>query len=116
MVRLGVSLPALMQMMGHKDIRMTLRYVEVVQLDLQREFHRARQNIASLHSVPQLLLPAPAAPVHVDYTTIRQAIAATRHLFQLLQPQLEPKAKRKLHRLSQRLLNIANELDDFSAK
>jgi hypothetical protein len=116
MVRLGVSLPALMQMMGHKDIRMTLRYVEVVQLDLQREFHRARQNIASLHSVPQLLLPAPAAPVHADYTTIRQAIAATRPLFQLLQPQLEPKAKRKLHRLSQRLLNIAHELDDFSAK
>jgi len=28
MVRLGVSLPALMQMLGHKDIRMTLRYVE----------------------------------------------------------------------------------------
>jgi integrase/recombinase XerD len=26
MVRLGVSLPALMQMMGHRDIRMTLRY------------------------------------------------------------------------------------------
>ena len=26
MVRLGVSLPALMQMLGHKDIRMTLRY------------------------------------------------------------------------------------------
>jgi site-specific recombinase XerD len=38
MVRLGVSLPALMQMMGHRDIRMTLRYVEVVQLDRQREF------------------------------------------------------------------------------
>ena len=26
MVRLGVSLPALMRMMGHRDIRMTLRY------------------------------------------------------------------------------------------
>jgi site-specific recombinase XerD len=48
MVRLGVSLPALLQMMGHKDIRMTLRYVEVVQRDLQRKFHRARQNTPSL--------------------------------------------------------------------
>jgi integrase len=38
MVRLGVSLPAFMRMMGHSDIRMTLRWVEVVQLDLQREF------------------------------------------------------------------------------
>jgi len=26
MIRLGVSLPALMQMLGHKDINMTLRY------------------------------------------------------------------------------------------
>jgi len=47
MVRLGVSLPALMRIMGHRDIRMTLRYVEVVQLDLQREFHRAREKTAS---------------------------------------------------------------------
>ena len=62
MVRLGVSLPALMQMLGHKDIRMTMRYVEVVQLDLQREFHRAVKTLAystpfpnSLRRPPQLL-------------------------------------------------------------
>ena len=116
MVRLGVSLPALMQMLGHKDIRMTLRYVEVVQLDLQREFHRARQNTASLYSIPQLPLPSPTAPVHADLSTIRQAIAATRHLLQLLQPQLEVKAQRKLRRLTQRLLNIGHELDHLSAK
>jgi site-specific recombinase XerD len=61
MVRLGVSLPALMQMMGHRDIRMTLRYVEVVQLDLQREFHRDRQSTASLYSIPQLPLPSSVA-------------------------------------------------------
>jgi len=39
MLRLGVSLPALMRLLGHKDIRMTLRYVQVTQQDLQREFH-----------------------------------------------------------------------------
>jgi len=116
MVRLGLSLPALMQMMGHKDIRMTLRYVEVVQLDLQREFHRARRNTASLHSIPQLPLPSPTAPMHTDFTTIRQAIAATRHLCQLLQPRLEPNAKLKLRRLTQRLLNIDHELDNLSPK
>ena len=38
MVRLGVSLPALMKMLGHKNIRMTMRYVKVTQIDLQREF------------------------------------------------------------------------------
>jgi hypothetical protein len=111
MVRLGVSLPALMQMMGHKDIRMTLRYVQVVQLDLQREFHRARQNTASLHSLPQLPLPSATAPERADVTTIRQAIAASHHLFQLLQPQLEPKTRCKIRRLAQRLLNIDHELE-----
>jgi len=114
MVRLGVSLPALMQMLGHKDIRMTLRYVEVVQLDLQREFHRARQNTASLYSIPQLPLPSPTAPARVDLSTIRQTIAATRHLLQLLQPQLEDKARRKLRRLMQRLLNVEHELDHLT--
>ena len=36
MLGLGVSLPALMQLLGHKDIRMTMRYVQVTQQDLQR--------------------------------------------------------------------------------
>jgi len=115
MVRLGVSLPALMQMMGHRDIRMTLRYVEVVQFDLQREFHRARQSTASLYSIPQLPLPSSTAPTRVDLATIRQNIAATRHLLHLLQP-LEDKARRKLRRLAQRLLNIDHELDHLTPK
>jgi site-specific recombinase XerD len=115
MVRLGVSLPALMQMMGHRDIRMTLRYVEVVQFDLQREFHRARQSTASLYSIPQLPLPSSTAPTRVDLATIRQSIAATRHLLHLFQP-LEDKARRKLRRLAQRLLNIDHELDHLTPK
>jgi site-specific recombinase XerD len=117
MVRLGVSLPALMQLLGHKDIRMTLRYVEVSQLDLQREFHRARQTTASLHFIPQLPLPSPTPPVNANLSTIRAAIAATRHLLQLFHPQLEdPTARRKLRRLTQRLLNINRELDHLTQK
>ena len=116
MVRLGVSLPALMQMLGHKDVRMTLRYVEVVQPDLQREFHRARQNPVILHSIPQLHIPSTPVPERVDLVTIHQAIAATRHLLQLLQSQLEAKVQRKLRRLLQRLLNIDHELERLSPK
>jgi integrase len=37
MVRAGVSLPALMKLLGHHNANMTLLYVEVVQQDLQRE-------------------------------------------------------------------------------
>ena len=32
-----------MQLMGHKDIRMTLRYLKVTQSDLQREFQKLRR-------------------------------------------------------------------------
>jgi site-specific recombinase XerD len=116
MVRLGVSLPALMQMMGHRDIRMTLRYVEVVQLDLQREFHRAREKTASLYSIPQLPVLSTAVPARVDLATIRQTIVGTHRALQLLQPQLEDKARRKLRRLAQRLLNIDHELDHLTPK
>jgi site-specific recombinase XerD len=116
MVRLGVSLPALMQMMGHRDIRMTLRYVEVVQFDLQREFHRAREKTASLYSIPQLPVLSTTVPARVDLATIRQAIVGTHRALQLLQPQLEDKARRKLRRLAQRLLNIDHELDHLTPK
>jgi hypothetical protein len=66
-----------------------LRYVEVVQLDLQREFHRAREKTASLYSVPQLPVLSTTAPARLDLATIRQAIVATHRALQLLQPQLE---------------------------
>ena len=115
MVRLGVSLPALMQMLGHKDVNMTLRYVEVMRLDLQREFHRARQNTALLHSIPQLPLPSPTAPVHADLSSIREAIATTRHLLRLFQAQLQDlRVRRKLRRLTQRLLNISRDLNQLT--
>ena len=44
MLRCGISLPALKELMGNKDIRMTLRYLKITQPDLQREFYRVRHN------------------------------------------------------------------------
>jgi hypothetical protein len=75
MLRLGVSLPALMQLLGHKDIHMTLLYLDVTQQDLQREFHCARQKAASLHPIPKLPLPQATTPELVNLPAIRNAIA-----------------------------------------
>jgi site-specific recombinase XerD len=116
MVRLGLSLPVLMQLLGHKNIHMTLRYVEVAQLDVQREFQHAQQNAASRHVIPQLPITLRPVLQQVDIPAIRQAIAATRHLFQLLQPQLQDKPQQKLRRLSERLLKIGHELDHLLSK
>jgi integrase/recombinase XerD len=44
MVREGVSLPALMQLMGHVDIQMTLLYVQVTPQDVYLQHARAVAN------------------------------------------------------------------------
>jgi site-specific recombinase XerD len=41
MVRAGISLPALMQLMGHADIQTTLRYVQLTPQDVYVEYTRA---------------------------------------------------------------------------
>ncbi len=110
MLRLGVSLPALMQLLGHKDIRMTMRYVQVTQHDLQHEFHAARQHAARPHQAP--VLSVPNCPTSADPPGIRQAIAATRHLLEMYRRELtDGKTRRRLQRLDQRLLEIALQLD-----
>ena len=113
MLRLGVSLPALMQLLGHKDIRMTLRYVQVTQEDLQREFHLARQNPPQPYCLPIPAVPHPTATS--DIPGIRQALAATRHLLEMYRRQFtDDKIHRKLKRLDRRLLDVASELDHIA--
>jgi hypothetical protein len=56
MVRSGVTIPALMKLLGHKDPGMTMRYVEITANDLQREFRLVR-------SQPRHLVPQPKAPI-----------------------------------------------------
>jgi hypothetical protein len=110
MLRLGVSLPALMQLLGHKDIRMTLRYVQVTQQDLQREFHLARLNAVQPHRLPALSVPNPTASANLP--AIRQALAAARHLLQRYRRQIrDDQTRRKLQRLARQLLAIAGQLD-----
>jgi site-specific recombinase XerD len=110
MIRLGVSLPSLMQLLGHKDIRMTLRYVQVTQQDLQREFHAARQAASQSHhlSIPSV----PNCTATADLPGIRQALATTRHLLEMYRRRLgDQKLQRKIRRLDRRLLAVASQLN-----
>jgi site-specific recombinase XerD len=114
MIRLGVSLPGLMQLLGHHDIRMTLRYVQLTQTDLQREFHLARQNASQHYSVPTILVPHQVTGA--DLTAIRQSLAATRYLLGLFRGRLDDdKTRRKLQRLDARLLAVDFQLDHLAA-
>jgi site-specific recombinase XerD len=112
MVRLGVSLPALMQLLGHKDIRMTMRYVQVTQLDLQREFHMARHHAVHQHHIPQLSRVSTGLSTTSDVPGIRATVTLARHLLEMYRRQLkDEKARLKAQRLGKRLLHVALELD-----
>ena len=114
MVRLGVSLPALMQLLGHRDIRMTLRYVQITQADLQREYFAARLKAAERYSMPQLAAPTGSIPAGLP--GIRQALTGIRHLLEMYRRQLtDEKISRKLRRLDSRLLAVAAEIQKLGS-
>jgi integrase len=113
MVRLGMNLPALMQLLGHKDIRMTLRYVLVTQVDLQREYFKARRNASDPHRVP--VISSASTPTAASLPGISQALKATRHLLEMYRRQLnDEKTRRKLQRLDHRLLTVAAEVEKLA--
>jgi hypothetical protein len=84
MVRAGVSLLAVMKLLGHLKPEMTMLYVETSLLDLQREFNLAR-------SQPRYLLPASRLPASIRSP---QASSNTRHLTILMAEQISTGAER----------------------
>lgn len=108
MLRAGVSLPAVVKLLGHKSPRMTLQYLEITQQDLQREYHLAR-------SQPRHLVPAPRAassplPPSADLASLIDSLRTTQHVLEMFRRSTaEPSARRLLDRLANRLVKIAAE-------
>lgn len=112
MVRAGISLPALQQILGHSDVNMTLRYVQVTQNDLQREYRFARARITAAHSVPQL----PSLPTHdpaaAGFLPITRGLAALQHHLEMYRRQLrDERTKRTLHRLAKRIAAVRTAVE-----
>jgi site-specific recombinase XerD len=103
MLRAGVSLPALMNLLGHVDPDMTMRYLEVTLADLQREFQLAR-------SKPRHLAPQPKAPLaqlRTGFNGVMDALFAAQHVLEMFRRTLPQGATRtSLDRLSNRLTKI----------
>jgi len=107
MVRAGVSLPALMKLLGHTDPEMTMRYVDVTGNDLQREFHLAR-------SQPRHLAPQPKAPTaspRAGLDGVADALLSAQHAIEMFRRSLpEGLPRRCLDRLTNRLTKILSEV------
>ena len=106
MVRSGVTLPALMKLLGHTDPGMTVRYVEVAGNDLQREFHLAR-------SRPRHLAPHPKAPMissRAGLDGVVDSLLFAQHAIEMFRRSLPDGPPRHcLDRLSNRLTKILSE-------
>jgi integrase len=104
MLRAGVSLPALMKLLGHRTANMTLRYVEITQQDLQREFHLARQT-------PRHLIPLPASlpaadPDVVDATAVAERLSTAARVLDLYRQQNPTVSDKPLQLLLRRLIRV----------
>jgi site-specific recombinase XerD len=107
MVRAGVSLPALMTLLGHVKAEMTMKYVQVAGNDLQREFHLARSQ--PRHLAPQPKTPAISPRAGLD--GVADALLFTRHSIEMFRRSLsDGPPKRCLDRLSNRLTKILCEV------
>ena len=106
-LRAGVSLPVLMKLLGHQSPKMTMRYVEVSLLDVEREFRMARQQ-------PRHLAPTPKAPsassVTPDLVGFLGSLNTTQHVLEMFRRTLPEESQRSiLERLANRLTKIASE-------
>jgi site-specific recombinase XerD len=110
MLRAGASLPVVKNLLGHRGIEMTLRYVQVSQVDLQREYHKAIQRMREAHAIPSL----PAAPVQPGTSGLREILDELIHRMEMLRRHLDDeRAERTLQRLAYRLHKIREKLKSF---
>jgi 5S rRNA maturation endonuclease (ribonuclease M5) len=106
MVRAGVSLPALMTLLGHVKAEMTMKYVQVAGNDLQREFHLARSQ--PRHLAPQPKTPAISPRAGLD--GVADALLFAQHTIEMFRRSLSDGPPRRcLDRLSNRLSKILCE-------
>jgi integrase len=112
MLRAGVSLPALMKLLGHRNANMTLRYLEVTQLDLQREFQLARQT-------PRYLIPlppsaSPSDPDTADAATIGDRLSSLIRLMECYRLQNPSSHSKPLQLLHRRLVRIRSRFENLT--
>ncbi len=112
MLRAGVSLPALMKLLGHRNANMTLRYVEVTQQDLQREFHLAR--LQPRHAIPLPSSQISSQPDVIDRPAIQQRLSAAIRLIDLFRQQNPADNPKPLQLLLRRLVRIRSRFEKLA--
>jgi site-specific recombinase XerD len=115
MARAGMSVPALMKLLGHKTPKMTMRYVEVAQLDVRKAYEEALVQIQAMHT-----LQARALPPHSSLSQQPESLqplalmAATIAVLESMRRDTPiPGQARQLHRFIKRLRKAGYDLKDI---
>jgi len=108
MVRAGVSLLAVMKLLGHLKPEMTMLYVEMSLLDLQREFNLARSQ--PRHLLPASRLPASIRSPQANLDSLLASLHLAQHVLEMFRRTLpQGPDRRLLDRLVNRLTKIVSE-------
>jgi hypothetical protein len=116
MLRAGINITALKEILGHSDIRMTMGYVQVTQKDLQREYHSAREKMVAVHKLPELPDNHYLHASNSHDTDICQTLDAATHQLEMYRRQVSPQpAYNKLQSLARRLKKLRTEISAFNS-
>jgi len=109
MLRAGVSLPAVMKLLGHLTPQMTMRYLEVSLLDLQREFRLAQSQ--PRHLLPPSRSPASVTSPRADHACLLNSLLVAQHVLEMFRRTCSQGPDRRLlDRLNNRLTKIISEV------
>lgn len=114
MVRAGMSLPALKEILGHKSIRMTMRYISLTQIDLQQQYLDARRKIAALYVIPKLPIRPKSIAQSADLDAALAELIAARHIMEMYRRRCPQHSGLHMNRLINRLsaiMKIISSLD-----
>jgi site-specific recombinase XerD len=108
MLRAGVSLPAVKELLGHKDIRMTMVYILVTQADLQQQYHLAREKMVGAYALPDI---SASHAVETAIPAVSRLLSAARHLLEMYRRQLgDTLSQPKIRRLIDRITKVGAEI------
>lgn len=115
MLRGGMSLQALMRLLGHRSMGMTLRYADVAQTEIRRQFMKTMESLEDQYEIPEIpQLPKQQKPPvisSVSLLALLSAIASEMESFRRDDKNKIP--GKKLQRLIERLRRIARDFEDL---
>jgi site-specific recombinase XerD len=109
MLRSGVTLTGVMELLGHTSPEMTLLYLEITQPDLQREYHLAREH--PRHQIPCPQAPRSSASFRADLPSLLSSLHTARYVLEMFRRALpDGNARRHLDRVGNRLSKMIAQL------